>query len=466
MGTKDEIREERGRRIAAAGGIKPNGHLWLVPSQSHVGTYVVDPEAPGWSCTCPDAAKVARCKHSFAVQFFLSRTTNADGSVTDAAIVVVPAGAEPKYPRDWPVYRQAREAEARNVELLLASLCETIQQPPYVKGRPPAPFGEIVAGCTMKVFSMVASDRAMHHIDRLAHEQGVGAWDPNTYLKYMVDPRLMVHLEAAISTSALPFVPLETEFAADGTGISSRVWDRWFDEKWGEDGDGPNEDTTLDRKARRERDKRRKHMWVGLHVMSGRRSRVVTGVRVRRGHEHDSPQFAYLLDQTGKAFRIDKVALDKGYHSKQNVVGVAELGAVPFIPPKINSSPRGKHLYNRLIGWALNHPEAFDAEYYDGREHVEGTFHMIKAKFGGHVRSRNPIAQVNEVLCKVLCHNLCRVSEFMVRQILPREINDDFWARVAPPSREAEPLRLVEDDAARAAHPLLGNGGSGAGGAP
>jgi hypothetical protein len=32
---------------------------------------------------------------------------------------------------------------------------------------------------------------------------------------------------------------------------------------------------------------------------------------------------------------------------------------------------------------------------------------MIKAKFGEVVRAKTPVAQVNEVLCKVLCHNLC-----------------------------------------------------------
>jgi hypothetical protein len=31
---------------------------------------------------------------------------------------------------------------------------------------------------------------------------------------------------------------------------------------------------------------------------------------------------------------------------------------------------------------------------------------MIKAKFGSYVRSRTLTAQINEVLCKVLCHNL------------------------------------------------------------
>jgi hypothetical protein len=32
---------------------------------------------------------------------------------------------------------------------------------------------------------------------------------------------------------------------------------------------------------------------------------------------------------------------------------------------------------------------------------------MIKAKFGGFVRSKAEVAQVNEALCKVLAHNIC-----------------------------------------------------------
>ena len=31
---------------------------------------------------------------------------------------------------------------------------------------------------------------------------------------------------------------------------------------------------------------------------------------------------------------------------------------------------------------------------------------MIKAKLGGSVRGKNPTAQVNEVLTKILCHNI------------------------------------------------------------
>jgi hypothetical protein len=32
---------------------------------------------------------------------------------------------------------------------------------------------------------------------------------------------------------------------------------------------------------------------------------------------------------------------------------------------------------------------------------------VIKAKFRDHVRSKTDVAMVNEVLCKIICHNIC-----------------------------------------------------------
>jgi len=32
---------------------------------------------------------------------------------------------------------------------------------------------------------------------------------------------------------------------------------------------------------------------------------------------------------------------------------------------------------------------------------------MIKGKFGSHLRSKGDTAQINEALCKILCHNIC-----------------------------------------------------------
>jgi transposase len=46
-------------------------------------------------------------------------------------------------------------------------------------------------------------------------------------------------------------------------------------------------------------------------------------------------------------------------------------------------------------------------EHYHKRSSVESVFSMMKAKFGDSVRSKSDQGQVNEVLCKVLCHNIC-----------------------------------------------------------
>jgi transposase len=50
---------------------------------------------------------------------------------------------------------------------------------------------------------------------------------------------------------------------------------------------------------------------------------------------------------------------------------------------------------------------------YHRRSNVETTFSMIKAKFGEKLRSKTATAQANEVLCKVLCHNLCVLIQSM-----------------------------------------------------
>jgi len=51
--------------------------------------------------------------------------------------------------------------------------------------------------------------------------------------------------------------------------------------------------------------------------------------------------------------------------------------------------------------------EAEFKQHYHKRSNVETVFSMIKAKFGERLRSKTHTAQINDVLCKVLCHNLC-----------------------------------------------------------
>ncbi|MEM4255025.1 MAG: transposase [Candidatus Norongarragalinales archaeon] len=52
----------------------------------------------------------------------------------------------------------------------------------------------------------------------------------------------------------------------------------------------------------------------------------------------------------------------------------------------------------------LNQEEFY--RHYHLRSNVESTFNMIKAKFGDVLKSKTKTAQENELLLKILCHNL------------------------------------------------------------
>lgn len=78
-------REQRGLVIAATQKVETNGCMWFVPSQSGKGRYgVVLGDKP--TCSCPDNQDAGfKCKHIFAAEFVLKRTTqkeNPDGSTT------------------------------------------------------------------------------------------------------------------------------------------------------------------------------------------------------------------------------------------------------------------------------------------------------------------------------------------------------------------------------------------------
>ncbi len=100
-----------------------------------------------------------------------------------------------------------------------------------------------------------------------------------------------------------------------------------------------------------------------------------------------------------------EVSADKCYLSHDNLADIEGFGAVPYIPFKINSQGGGSAAWRRMWGLFMYEQPKFLAHYHK-RSNVESTFSMMKRKFGGSVRSKNFVAQQNEVLCKALCHNL------------------------------------------------------------
>lgn len=70
--------------------------------------------------------------------------------------------------------------------------------------------------------------------------------------------------------------------------------------------------------------------------------------------------------------------------------------------------------------------------HYHERSNVETAFSMIKKKFGGGVRSRKEVAALNEVLCKVVCHNICVLINAMFE--LGLDLDDLLAPKVRKPN--------------------------------
>jgi len=98
-------------------------------------------------------------------------------------------------------------------------------------------------------------------------------------------------------------------------------------------------------------------------------------------------------------------------------------GAVPYIPFKSNATGgNGPSLWKKFYHYFNFKQEEF-SEHYHARSNVETVFSMVKGKFGSSVRSKDRTAQVNELYCKFLCHNLC----VLIASIYELGIEPEFW---------------------------------------
>lgn len=401
------LREERGRQIAQSGGIKQVGSRYAVPSQTETaGKYLVD--IVDETCTCADyELRRKPCKHVHATYFWLAWGCEvaADGSVTETVTV-----KRKTVPRDWSAYNAAQTSEGVYVDRLLRALCEGIEEPARKPGpgRKPVPRKDQAFAAVAKVYSMKSQRRVQSDLaDSVAKGTLARVSNFNIISDFLGNESSTDLLISLIEESAKPLAALEMgQFAIDSTGFSTVTYDRWFDQKHG--------------KLCAE------HSWVKLHIAVGTVTHAITGVKV--SSEGDCPQLPELLSQTMKNFQVREMSADKAYSSKDNFETMEAFGVEPFIPFKINAKLDPKcETWSRHLAEFLFNQEKFLGHYHR-RSNVESTMWMIKSKFGGAVRSKTPIAQMNEVLCKCLCHNLaCLVQAIFTAGLAPR-----FWQDAAP----------------------------------
>jgi protein-tyrosine phosphatase len=163
--------------------------------------------------------------------------------------------------------------------------------------------------------------------------------------------------------------------------------------------------------------------WVKVHLMCGVRTKIVTSVEVSGWTAHDTNYFLPLLEATAEHFQIRDVAADKAYLSRRNLSAVEAVGAMPFVPFKSNTlEPTGAGKWAKMHHLFMYPREAF-MEHYHKRSNIESAYSMSKGKFGSALRSKSDAGQINEVLCKVLCHNICRspIAQGVFEDLVRRE---------------------------------------------
>ena len=429
----DAGRQLRGALIAGIASISKTPVGYKVPSQSGNGSYIVSVDDEPF-CSCPDfERRLQPCKHVCSVWCLIQREEMPDGSFKETTKAV-----RVKYSQDWAAYNQAQMNEGDYFLTLYRSLCDTVEQPPQTAGRPRLHLADALYGLGIKVYSTMSTRRAMFHIG-VAKERGLLNNDisPTSIFRYMEDPSIKPTLRHLITMSALPLVSVERNFAIDGTGFSTNVYDSWDDTKWGK--------------------KKSKSRFLMAQVLTGVKTNIVAVADVDTEQTGDAPHLNRLLTETMQYFDVQQLSADKGYLSKDNLLGIKDKGVLGFIPFKENSvmhrnaKTAADETWNRLLHYYRFHRAEFD-EFYHRRSNVESTMRMIKAKFGGNVRSKNPEAQENEALLKILCHNIA----CLVQSMFEHGINPTFDGGVSIEPREIPLLSHVTPVNEPVKHPSFG----------
>jgi len=379
-----QSREQKGLLIARRCQIiKKDDATWIVPSQSGGRIYEVRYYGKDYTCTCTDyELRKQPCKHIYAVDVEMHNLPD------KTAIVIAREEKRPTYQQNWHAYNTAQVREQELFMKLLADLCDDVEEPLYAGGRPRLSLRDMIFISALKIYSTFSLRRFMgdmkvaldnKYITRPCSFTSVG--------KYLQNEKLTPILHQLITLSAMPLKTVETKFAVDSTGLRT---------------------TRFTDYCREAHDMNMEHEWIKLHICTGTITNTITSAYVDFMHEGDSRLFIPLVAETkGNGFDVQEVSADKAYSGRDNLEYSVGIGAMPFIPFKNNATgtAKGSKVWRRMYNFFVYNQEAF-LEHYHARSNVESTFFMIKSKFTDVIRSRNKTAQANEVLLKVLCHNI------------------------------------------------------------
>ena len=386
-----EQRQEAGLEIAKERRILKKGHEWIVPSQSGHGNYIVTMKLEGRiqfrKCTCQDYELNARdCKHIYAVLYMEKLLRKQQPQIEKKP--------RKQYGQNWEAYNKSQIEEKEMFLKLLAELADTVSEPVgEPTGRPRLPMRDMVFAGALKIYTTFSCRRFMSDM-RMAMDRGylTKGCAFSSISNYMMNPEMTPVLNRLITLSAMPLKSVETKFAIDSTGFRT---------------------TTFSDYCREKHNTSQEHEWIKAHIMCGVKTNIVVGIEITDGNMADSPEFIPLVEKIANdGFTIDEVSADKAYNSVDKYNAVQRVGGTAYMPFKSNATGQSDktngnkaRLWRKMFQYFTYNREEF-MQHYHLRSNVESTNFMIKSKFGDFVRSKDSTARVNEVLLKVLCHNI------------------------------------------------------------
>lgn len=373
----------KGMQMAHLGRISETPKGWIVPSESGSGAYIVYKEGEETKCNCPDCQmRKVKCKHQWAVEYFTKESVDELGNKTIEKVVKM------TYTQNWKAYNAAQNNEIRMFDELLKDLVANVEEAEHKNGRPRLSLKEGLFCSIQKVYSQLSSRRA-HTLYRNAEDRDQISKAPNFNVvnKLLNREEITPLLHRLLLLSSLPLKGVETSFAPDSSGFRTSQFDQYCVEK---------------------HNTKKEHKWVKAHILTGTKTNVIASARITEGESGDSPQFSPMVKEAHESgFDIKEVEADGAYCSRANYDLIDEIGGKAYIPFSSNATGRskGSRVWNKMYHYFMLNRDEFD-EHYHQRSNVETTFMMVKTKFGDKLKSKNWTAQKNELLCKLIAHNI------------------------------------------------------------
>ncbi|KKH45967.1 transposase [Methanosarcina sp. 1.H.A.2.2] len=369
---------------------------WLVKGDSGKKYPVKFAESSGYTCTCPDfVEKLKICKHIHAVQTYSSGEPLPDKKELDKELKTLQKQNHKTYTQNWTKYNEAQRNEKPEFLKILREVCSVLKELEANKldkgkerGRPQVPLDIMIFSMVHKVYSMLSCRRFESETKLLfgdLEEQDLPSY--NTILAYMQKEELTPILTNLIELVSTPLVEIERVFAMDSSGFSTGVYESWYSEKYGAH--------------------KSKRKWLKAHINIGVKSNIITAVKITSSDVSDTVLFEELFTNTAKNFKIEEQTADGAYLSRKNLDIVSQAGGIPYIPFDSCATRRADTSLTWTRMYDLFHEKREEfLKHLQARNNVESAFNMIKSKFGERLKSRKMTSQINEILCKVLCHNI------------------------------------------------------------